>query len=120
MHPALPVVIQKFNGDPMEYWLFVRQFEAHILGKVEDYKLFPLLHQYCELHVQSKFSYVLNQSPVTAFQKAWDILFDEYGHPYEIARCCEERLKSVHKIPDDDKNKLKSLSQLLEKCCVCL
>ena len=95
MRPAPPVVIQKFNGDLMEYWLFVRQFEAHVLGKVEDYELFPLLHQYC-------------------------VLFDEYGHPYEIARCCEERLKSVHKIPDDDKNKLKSLSQLLEKCCVSL
>ena len=120
MRPAPPVVIQKFNGDPMEYWLFVRQFEAHVLEKVEDYELFPLLHQYCESHVQSKFSYVSNQSPVTAFQKAWDILFDEYGHPYEIARCCEERLKSVHKIHDDDKNKLKSLSQLLEKCCVSL
>ena len=86
----------------------------------KDYELFPLLHQYCESHVQSKFSYVSNQSPVTAFQKAWDILFDEYGHPYEIAKCCEERLKNVHKIPDDDKNKLKSLSQLLEKCCVSL
>ena len=120
MRPAPPVVIQKFNGDPMEYWLFVRQFEAHVLGKVEDYELFPLLHQYCESHVQSKFSYVSNQSPATAFQKAWDILFDEYGHPYEIARCCEERLKNVHKIPDDDKNKLKSLSQFLEKCCVSL
>ena len=45
MRPAPPVVIQKFNGDPMEYWFFVRQFEAHVLvlGKVKDYKLFPLL-----------------------------------------------------------------------------
>ena len=120
MRPAPPVVIPKFNGDSMEYWLLVRQFEAHVLGKVEDYELFPLLHQYCESHVQSKFSYVSNQSPLIAFQKAWDILFDEYGHPYEIARCCKERLKSVHKILDDDKNKLKSLSQLLEKCCVSL
>ena len=114
MRPAPPVVIQKFNGDPMEYWLFVRQFEAHVLGKVEDLRIISVVH------VQSKFSYVSNQSPVTAFQKAWDILFDEYGHPYEIARCCEERLKSVNKIPDDDKYKLKSLSQLLEKCCVSL
>ena len=61
-----------------------------------------------------------NQLPVIAFQKAWNILFDEYGHPYKIARCCKERLKGVHKIPDNDKNKLKSLSQLLEKCCVYL
>ena len=90
MRPAPPVVIQKFNGDPMEYWLFVRQFEARVLGKVEDYKLFLLLYQYCESHVQSKPSYVSNQLPVIAFQKAWDILFDKYGHPYEIARCCKE------------------------------
>ena len=33
--PAPAVVIQKFNGDPMNYWLFARQFEAHVLGKVE-------------------------------------------------------------------------------------
>ena len=39
MRPAPPFVIQKFNGDPMEYWLFVRHFEAHVLGKVEDYEL---------------------------------------------------------------------------------
>ena len=45
----------------------VRQFEAHVLGKVQDHELFPLLYQYCETHVQLKFSYVLNQSPVVAF-----------------------------------------------------
>ena len=58
--------------------------------------------------------------PISRFQKAWDILLDEYGHPYEIARCCEERLKGVYKIPVDEKNKLKSLSQLLEKSCMSL
>ena len=42
--PAPAVVIQKFNGDPMNYWLFARQFEAHVLGKVEEYELFPLLY----------------------------------------------------------------------------
>ena len=51
MRPVPPVVIQKFNGDLMEYWLFVGQFEAHVLGKVKDYELFPMLHQYCESYV---------------------------------------------------------------------
>ena len=90
MRPAPPVVIQKFNSDPTKYWLFVRQSEAHVLGKVKNYELFPLLYQYCESYVRSKFSYVLNQSPVIAFQKAWNIFYDESGHPYEIARCCKE------------------------------
>ena len=32
----------------MNYWLFAMQFEAHVLGKVEEYELFPLLYQSCE------------------------------------------------------------------------
>ena len=52
--PAPAVVIKKFDGDPMFYWLFARQFEAHVLGKVEEYELFPLLYQSCESNVQLK------------------------------------------------------------------
>ena len=67
MRPAPLVVIQKSGGDFTKYWLFARQFEAHILEKVENYELFPLFYQYYELYVRSKFSNVLNQSPVIAF-----------------------------------------------------
>ena len=67
MCTAPVVVIQKFNGDLVEYWLFVRQFGAPVLGKFEDYKLFLLLYQYCKSHVQFKFSYVSNQLPVITF-----------------------------------------------------
>ena len=100
MHPVPPVVIQKFYGYPMEYWLFVRQFEAYAFGNIEDYELFPLLYQYCQLHLQSKFSYVSNQLPVIAFQKKHGTFFIKYGHPFEIARCCKQPLKSVYKMPD--------------------
>ena len=51
---------------------------------------------------------------------AWDLLYDEYGHSHEVARCCEERLRSAPKVPEDDREKLKSLANLLEKCCVSL
>ena len=34
----------KFNSDPMNYWLFVRQYEAHVMGKAEDFALIHLLH----------------------------------------------------------------------------
>ena len=118
--PVPPVVIQKFDGDPMNYWLFVRQCEAHVLGKVDNYELFPLLYQNCESNVQHKFNHLSNQLPSASFEAAWNILFDEYGHPHEIARCCEERLKSAQRVPEDDRERLKSLAQLLEKCCVSL
>ena len=117
---ATAVVIQKFNGDPMIYWLFARQFEAHVLGKVEEYELFPLLYQSCESAVQLKISQFSNQSPSVAFCMARDLFYDEYGHSHEIARCCEERLRSAPKVPEHDREKLKSLANLLEKCCVSL
>jgi len=116
--PAPAVVLQRFNGDPMNYWLFVRQFEAHVLGKVEDYELLPLLHQHCEPNVQLKISYLSNLSPEVGFKKAWDILYEEYGRSHEIARCCEERLRSAPKVTEDNRDSLKSLANLLEKCCI--
>ena len=102
--PAPPVVIQKFNSDPMEYWLFVRQFKAHILGRL---KIMTYFH-------------VSNQSPVIAFQKTWDIFYDEYGHPYKIARCCKEQIKSVQKFSMITKITLNYCVNFLKKCCVSL
>ena len=48
----------------------------------------------------------------------WDLLYDEYCHSHEIARCCEERLRTAAKVCEDNRKGLKSLSSLLEKCCV--
>ena len=118
--PLPPIVIHKFDGDPMTYWLFVRQFEAHVMGKVEDYELFPLLHQNCSSNVQQKIDHLSNQPPVSAFKMAWDLLYDEYGHSHEIARCCEEQLRSASKVNEDDRNGLKVLANLMEKCCISL
>ena len=81
----------------MIYWLFVHQFEEHVLGKVEEYELFPLLYQSCESNVQLKISHLSNQHPSTSFHLAWDTLFDEYGHLHKIARCCKERLKMLQR-----------------------
>ena len=116
--PAQAVVIQKFDGDPMNYWLSARQFEAHVLGKVEEHELFPLLYQCCKSAVQLNISHFSNQFPSVAFCMAWDLLYDEYGHSHEIARCLEELLRSAPKVPEDDREKLKSLANLLVKCCV--
>ena len=98
----------------------MKQFKAYVLGKVDDYELFPLLYQNCESNVQHKFKHLSNQLPSASFKAAWNILFDEYDHPHKIACCCEEHLKSTPRAPKDDQEKLKSLALLLEKCCVSL
>ena len=118
--PVPHVQIQKFDGTAMHYWVFARQFEAHVLGKVDECEVLPLLYQNCETNVQQKLNHLFYQPPATGFQLAWDFLYGEYGHLHEIARCCEESLTSISNIPHDDSETLKSLSNLLEKCCVSL
>ena len=70
--------------------------------------------------MHQKLNHLFNQPPATGFQLTWDLLYDKYEHPHEIARCCEESLTSISKILNDDREKLKSLSNLLEKCCISL
>ena len=55
-----------------------------------------------------------------AFRLVWDLFYDEYGHSHEVSRCCEGRLRKALKVPEDDREKLKSLANLLEKCYVSL
>ena len=97
-----PTVIQKFHGDSMNFWLFFRQFEVHVLGKVKNYELFLLLYQNCESHVQAKMKHLSNQPCVTGFQMARHLLYDEYGHSHEIAHCYEECLRTAAKVCEDD------------------
>ena len=75
--PVPYVQIQKFDGTTMHYWMFARQFEAHVLDKVDECEFFPLLYQNCEPKVQQKLNHLVNQSPATGFQLAWDLLYDK-------------------------------------------
>ena len=47
-HPVPHVQIEKFDGTAMHYWVLAHKFEAHVLGKVDECELFPLLYQNCK------------------------------------------------------------------------
>ena len=113
--------IEKFDGDPMNYWTFVRQFNAHIMRKVEgdDLRLLFLI-QHCEPKVRTKIDHLTSKPHSVGFRMAWNILFEEYGRPHEIARCCEEHLRNSPKVHDHDREGLKRLSVLMDKCCTSL
>ena len=118
--PVLHAKIQKFDGTAMHYLVFACQFKVHVVSKVDKCELFPLLNQNCEPDMQQKLNHLFNQLPATGFQLIWDLLYDEYGHLHKITCCCEESLTSILKILNDDGEKLKSLLNLLERCCILL
>ncbi|XP_078493207.1 uncharacterized protein LOC144748758 [Ciona intestinalis] len=114
-------VIDKFDGNPMNYWTFVRQFETHINRKTEgnDLKLVYLL-QHCDPHVRAKISHLTSKPPDVGYRSAWGLLYEEYGQPHEIARYCEEHLKNAPRANEHDPVGLKNLSVLMDRCCTSL
>ncbi|XP_078495525.1 uncharacterized protein LOC144750934 [Ciona intestinalis] len=114
-------VIEKFSGDPMGYWTFVRQFDTHITKKTQgdDLRLLYLI-QHCEQNVREKISHLTSKPPHIGYRTAWNTLHEEYGQPHVIARCCEEHLKDASKVNEFDNVGLKKLSVLMDKCCTSL
>nr|CAB3263161.1 uncharacterized protein LOC104265735 [Phallusia mammillata] len=112
--------IMSFNGDPMEYWTFIRNFEAHVATKVhsDDLRLVYLL-QHCDDKVRPKIDH-LTKRPVEGYRQARQKLFHEYGQPHIIANACEQHLKKSPRLKGDQPERLMQFADLLEKCLTTL
>jgi len=73
-------VITKFDGNPMNYKTFMRQFEAHIAQRTrtDDLRLLFLL-QHCEPAVRDKIERFTSVNPCEGYRMAQNELFYEYG-----------------------------------------
>ena len=68
--------MDRFDGDPMNYWTFVRQYEAHVVKRVKDYEThLLLLLQHCEPKVRHKIDHLTAKAPSEGFQMACEILY---------------------------------------------
>ena len=119
--PLPRIEIKKFDGDPMNYWSFIRSFTAYVGKKCcsDDYRR-QFFIQSLDAKVRERFEQFQTIGPTEGFQKAWAQLYEDYGHPHVISRSCEERLKATPKVKDFDSEGLNKLSILLNKCCTCL
>jgi len=92
----------------MNYWTFVRQYEAHIAKKVcNDEARLLLFPQHCIPRVRSKIDHLTAKTPDHGFRLAWEIRFEEYSRSNEIAHFFEERRRCAPKINDNDREGLK-------------
>lgn len=79
--------IEKFEGDPLDYWAFVNRFKVHIADRIwsEDLKLVYLL-QHCGKRVQEKVQhYAGGLDKSHCYSMVWRELYDRYGQPHIIA-----------------------------------
>ena len=110
--------VEKFDGDPLDYWAFVNRFEVHVASKVydDDLRLAYVL-QHCTKPVYDKVKHIAgNRIKSTAYRMLWQELYERYGQPHIIARHCENRLQQFPKLIANDAEGLEELAVFLKRC----
>ena len=76
-----------FDGNPENYWRFVRQFEFYIENRVADsgQRLLYLIH-YCQGQARVAIQDCVMLPPIRAYERARNILKDLYGQDHLVSR----------------------------------
>ena len=108
--------LSKFSGDPLEFKLFISNFETHVESRLQDQRaLLCLLVQHCTDPVKEKIQH-FSEAGQNCYRLAKDRLFKEYGSPWIVSDVCEQRLKKFPLIISGDAKEMKRFAELLEKC----
>ena len=104
----------KYSGDPLEFKVFINNFETHIEPSVLNQKaLFCLLLQHCVDSVKKRIQHFAGKGD-QCYQLAKERLRKQYGSPCVVSDECEQRLRKFPTIKSDNSNELKRFSELLE------
>lgn len=111
--PTVPT----FNGNPLDYFMFISAFENLIERKTHDSssRLYYLV-QYCQGDVQELVKGCLARPSDEGYREARQLLERTYGQPYKIATAFADRATNGPPIKSDDPNALQKLAILLASC----
>ena len=109
--------VPTFNGDPIEYWTFVRAFENLIERKTtsESAQLYYLV-QYTTGEVRELVKSCLTMNPEDGYREARSLLKQRYDQGYRKATAYVDRLTRGPPIKAEDNAALWRFSILLTAC----
>lgn len=111
--PDLPV----FNGNPIEYCDFVREFDCLIEAKTDSSSsLLYYLIQYTRGEVQELMRSCLSMNPDEGYAEARRLLKSKYGQNYKIATEFVDKVTKGPRVKAEDPKALQNLSVLLISC----
>ena len=113
---CIKLELLKFNGNPMAYHRFMMTFAATIESAVPDNRRLLYLLQYCEGKAKELIEHCALLEPSEGYEKAKEILYENYGRRSVIARAYIKKLVKGPVIRSDDSNALIKLAQELEEC----
>ena len=107
----------KFKGNPLEFNLFLNNFEIHLEPRVQDEQtLFCLLLQDCNEDIQGQINHLVGHE--ACYQQAKQKFVKEYGLPWVIFDACYQKLKEFPASKSGISRQLKCFCELLEKTVV--
>jgi len=115
-YPPPKPVIPCFDGDLLTFWTFIRSFDTHIADKMpNDAARLVYLLQQCSPKVRQGLEH-FSPDNTTGYRLARESIFNEYGQPYTIAYCCEQKLLGCRRLKTKDPGGLRDLFILMDKC----
>ena len=114
--------VEKFDGDPLDYWIFVNRFKVHTADRVysDDLKLVYRL-QHCSKRVYERIQhYAGGPDKHHCYKMVWTELYQRYGQPYIISSHCEQRLQELPKVSLYDPDNLERMAVLMKRCIAAL
>ena len=106
-----------FDGDPLEYWNFIKSFENSIVNNAasESEKLMYLL-QYTSGVAKDMIKCCLVMDSSLAYQRAWTLLEERFGHPFTITSKYVTKLTEGPPLKPSDRAGLLAFADQLKDC----
>ncbi|XP_071491771.1 uncharacterized protein [Diadema antillarum] len=108
--------IAVFDGNPLEYWGFINQFETTVASKTSDERVkLTYLIQYCRGKAKESIENCTFLDK-EGYQKAREILADQFGQSYQVSHAHMKKVLSRQQIRPNDGDALWDLARDMKRC----
>ena len=109
--------LQTFDGDPMHYWMFIRNFENNCERESADNtaKLTRLV-EYCTGKARKVIEHCVGLDPAVGYVRARKLLRERFGNDFIIAEACIQKITAGGTLKASDREGLMDLSDELVSC----
>jgi Pao retrotransposon peptidase/Family of unknown function (DUF5641)/Protein of unknown function (DUF1759)/Integrase zinc binding domain len=115
------VEIGFFDGNPVDYWMFVRQFDMCIHNQTDNdgERLIYLMH-YCKSKARDAIKGCVMLDTDKGYIRAREILQERFGQPHNIARSLIDSVLEDTKYPINNHELLEELATKMQNCEIAL
>lgn len=109
--------LSSFNGNPVEFWGFIRSFENSIEKNTwDECERLTFLLQYCAWAAKNAIRSCVTTDLALGYQTATKLLKDHFGHPFKIATAHVIQVTRGPAVKPNDQRGLKTFEDQLQDC----